>query len=211
MQSKIGVVLGVIAVVLAIVAVVGPWWTVDTQGTVLGFKGTTHSEYSLFGTANSAQSNVSSSSNTTGYADLPQMGAVFSLATILTVLGLVLGIGMVLIGVLPGSNPSFRRFALIAGALAFLVLLIASLYVMSSLPAAANTDVAAAHGVTYTGFWGTQSGNLGTLFSYSVTWAAGWAWYMALVAAILFLVAGIAMAVTRRPTMQPVQSPPPSP
>ncbi len=209
MQSRIGVVLGVIAVVLAIVAVVGPWWTVDTQATFFGFSGTTHSEYNLFGTANRAQSNLTSSSNTTGYADLPQMGAVFGLATILTVLGIILGIGTVLIGILPGSSPSFRRFALLAAVLAFLVLLVAGLYVMSGLPAAANTDVSARGGVTYSGFWGTQSGSIGALGSYSVTWAAGWGWYALLGSAILFVVAGIAMAVSRKPAMQPFQNTPP--
>ncbi len=209
MQSKIGVVLGALAIVLAIVAVVGPWWTVDTQATLFGFSGTTHSEYSLFGTANSAQSNLTSSSNTTGYADLPQMGAVFGLATILTVLGIILGIGTVLIGILPGSNPSFRRFALVAAGLAFLVLLAAGLYVMSSLPAAANTDLRPSRSVSYSGFWGTQSGSIGALGSYSVTWAAGWAWYAVLGAALLFVVAGTAMAVSRKPATQAFQNTPP--
>ncbi len=209
MQSRIGVVLGVIAVVLAIVAVAGPWWTVDTQATIFGFSGTTHSEYNLFGTANSAQSNLSSSSNTTGYADLPQMGAVFGLATILTVLGIILGIGTVLIGILPGPNRSFRRFALVAAVLAFLVLLVAGLYVMSSLPAAASTDLRPPRSVPFSGFWGTQSGNAGGLYSYSVTYAAGWAWYAVLGAAILFVVAGIAMAVSRKPSMQGFQNAPP--
>ncbi len=209
MQSRFGVVLGVIAVVLAIVAVVGPWWTVDTQATFFGFSGTTHSEYNLFGTANSAHSNLTSSSNTTGYADLPQMGAVFGIATLLMVLGIILGIGTVLIGILPGSNPTFRRFALLAAVLAFLVLLVAGLYVMSSLPAAANTDLQPSRSVSFSGFWGTQSGSIGALGSYSVAWAAGWAWYAVIGAAILFVVAGIAMAVSRKPAMQAFQNTPP--
>ncbi len=209
MQSKIGVVLGVIAVVLALVAVVGPWWTVDTQTTLFGFSGTTHSEYNLFGTANSAQSNITSSSNTTGYADLPQMGAVFGVATILTIIGIILGIGTVLIGILPASSPSFRRFALLVAVLAFVALLVAGLYVMSSLPAAASTDLRPPRSVPFSGFWGTQSDNILGLGSFSVTYAAGWAWYAVLGAAILFVVAGIAMAVSRKPAMQAYQNPPP--
>ncbi len=210
MQSRLGVVLGVVAVVLVIVAMIGPWWVVDTSGKIGTFTATGHTEYTLFGRTESTQSNLSSSTNTTAYASLPQAGGVFGLAMILLVLGLILGIGTVVIGALPTSNPSIRRFAMFAGVLGFVVLLIASLSVMSNLPAAVNTDTSRTGTNAFSGFWGTSSGSaFGGFISATTTWAGGWAWYAALVAAILFLVAGIAMVAPRRRAMAAPQVPPP--
>lgn len=213
MQSRTGVVLGVIAVVLAIVALIGPWWVVNSQTRIGGgFTATGQTDYTLFGRTDTTQSNFSSSTNTSTYAALPQTGSVFSLAAILTVLGLVLGIGTVVIGALPGSNPSFRRFAMIAGILAFLILLAAPLYVMSALPAAVNQDSGGGlTATTFSGFWGTNSGSFGIFVSYTITWTAGWGWYVALVAAIVFLVAGVAMAASRVPAVRAPQAPSPPP
>ncbi len=211
MQRRTGVVLGVIAVVLAIVALMGPWWVVNSQTRLGGgFTAVGQTDYALFGRTDATQSNLSSSTNTSTYGDLPQTGSVFSLAAVLTVLGLVLGIGTVVIGALSGSNPSFRRFAMIAGILAFLVLLVAPLYVLSALPAAVNRD-AGASALPYSGFWGTKSGTFGIFVSYSVTWAAGWAWYVAVVAAIIFLVASVAIAASRAPAGMVLRAPPPPP
>ncbi len=211
MQSKVGVVLGVIAVVLAIVALIGPWWVVNAELHVGGgFTATSQQAYSPFGRTETSQSNFSSSTNTSTYSDLPQTGSVFTLGTILTGLGLILGIAMVVIGVLPSSSPSFRRFAMIVGVFAFLFLLIAPIYVMSALPGAVNQDTSGTPGATsFSGFWGTKSASLGLLGSATVTWAAGWAWYVAFVAAIVALAGGIAMVASRRPAMPAPQVPPP--
>lgn len=212
MQSKIGVVLGVIAVVLAIVALIGPWWVVNADLHLGGaFTSTSQDVFSPFGRTETSQSNFSSSTNTSTYSDMAQTGSVFTIGMVLTALGLILGIGMVVIGVLPSQSASFRRFAMIAGVLAFLFLLIAPLYVMSALPAAVNQDLGGGPGsTTFSGFWGTKAGSLGILGSYSVTWAAGWAWYAGLVAAIVALIGGIAMVASRRPAMPaPQMAPPP--
>ncbi len=209
MQNKVGVALGALAVVLVIAAVIGPWWVVDTTGRLGGFTVTSHAEYNLFGRTETSQSNLSSSSNTTAYASLPQTGSVFGVALILCGLGLVLGVGAVLIGVLPGANPPFRRFATVAGVLAFLLLLIAPVYVMSALPGAVNQDSGASSSNAFSGFWGTRSASFGGFLSATTTWAAGWAWYAALVAAIVFLMASVAMVASRKPASQGL--PPASP
>ncbi len=211
MQSKFGVVLGVIAVVLAIVALIGPWWVVNADIHLGGsFTSTSQEVFSPFGRTETSQSNISTSTNTSTYADMPQTGSVFTLGTALTALGLILSIALVVIGALSSRNPSFRRFALIAGVLAFVFLLVASLYVMSALPAAVNQDTSGSPGATsFSGFWGTKSASLGLLGSVSITWAAGWAWYVALIAAIVALVGGIAMVVSRRPAMPAPQMAPP--
>jgi hypothetical protein len=212
MQNKFGVVLGVIAVVLAIVALIGPWWVVNADIHLGGgFTSTSQQLYSPFGRTETSQSNVSSSTNASTYSDMPQTGSVFTIGTALTALGLVLGIAMVVIGALPSRSASFRRFAMIAGVLAFLFLLIAPLYVMSALPAAVNQDMGGSLGATsFSGFWGTKSASLGLLGSVSITWAAGWAWYVAIVAGIVALVGGIAMMASRKPAMPaPQMAPPP--
>ncbi len=210
MNSRLGVVVGVLAVVLAIVAIVGPWWTVDSSIRFGGLTGTGHIEYNMFGRTEATQSNISSSSNSTSYANLPQTGGVFTLASVLVILGIIMGIGMVIIGAMSGANPSLRRFAAIAGVLAFLVLLVAALYVMSALPGAVNQDGSGRPGSTaFSGFWGsTSSSFLG--ISATVNWAAGWAWYVALVAAIVFLAGAIMIIAARKPAM-PATLPPPAP
>lgn len=210
MQSKFGVVLGVIAVVLAIAAIVGPWWVVDSTASFGPLSETGHADYGLFGGTSTTKGNLSSSTNTTNYADTPAIGSVFSVATILSILGLVLGIGMLVIAALPGANPSFRRFALITGGLAFIVLLVASLYVMSALPGAVNQDSGGGPtSTTFSGFWGTKSVSFFGAQA-TVTWAAGWGWYLALVAGIVFLVAGVVMLASRKPAMPVPQMVPPS-
>ncbi len=217
MASKLGIVIGLVAVVLVVVGLIGPWWVVDTSGQIGGLTATSHAEYSMFGRTENAQSGTtqnrtSSSTNTTAYSSLPQTGSVFGLALILTVLGLILGIGAVAIGVLPSANSSFRRFAVIAGALAFVLLLIAALYAMSSLPAAVSQDSHLSASNAYSGFWGTRSSNFslfGITISGTVNWAGGWAWYVVLIAAILFLVAGITLVAPRKAAPMLPSVPPP--
>ncbi len=212
MQSKLGVIMGVVAIVLVIVAMFAPWWVVDTSGHFGAFTATSHVEYDMFGRTETSQSNISSATNTTAYSSLPQSGSVFSLATILSVLGLILGVGMIVIGALGGTNPSLRRFAAMAGILAFVILLVASLYVMSALPAAVNQDSSLSPSNAFSGYWGTRSASgFGGFISGTTTWAAGWGWYLPLVAAILFLIGAIIVLAARRPLMPAPQTVPAPP
>ncbi len=209
MQSRVGVVIGVVAVVLAIVAMIGPWWTLAASGSFGPISMTGNDDFGLFGGTSSFQMGTTSSSNTTNYANAPHVGAVFSIASILLILGLVIGIGMLLVGAMSASRPSFGRLSGMLGVLAFIVLLISSLYVMSALPDAVNQDTgSASSGITVSGFWGTKTSSFGSFASATVTWNAGWAWYVALIAAIIFLVAGILLLLARKPAMTP-QAPPP--
>lgn len=217
MQSKVGVFIGVIAVVLAIVAIIGPWWTLQAQANFqvgpVSVSFNAHNEFGLFGASAFFQMGSTSSSNTTNYNDAPHVGSVFTLAMILSVLGIILGAGFVVVGAMSGSRPSFQRLGGILGILAFVVLLIGTLYVMSALPDAVNQDSGApSYGTTFSGFWGTKTTTIGTFGQTSVVWSAGWGWYVALVAAIVFLVAGVALLMARRPSMvSPLQTPPPTP
>ncbi len=213
MRSRVGVALGVIAVVLAILAAVGPWWTVDSSGSLLVLSYTSHVDFGLFGGTGSFQSGSTSKTNTTSYSDAPHVGSVFFLGMVLLILGLLIGIGMLVVGAMSGARPSLARLGGVLGVLAFVVVLLSALYVMSSLPGAVNQDSASGvSGGAVTGFWGTQSGSLGIFGSITSTWAAGWGWYLALVAAIVFLNAGVALLLARRPAMAAVAPlAPPSP
>jgi hypothetical protein len=202
------VVLGAIGIVLALVGFIGPWWVVNISASALGATATGTADFRLFGGTASIQTPAGSSTNTTDYHNDPNTGSVFLLASVVTAFGLVLGIGMVALAALSDSRPSFRRLAAILGILAFLVVLIGPLYVMAQLPSAANSDSGAGTSyATFSGFWGSQSTSFFTL-SATITWAAGWAWYVVLIAAIVFLIGGIAML--RAPKVMPaVQTPAP--
>lgn len=207
MQGKIGVVLGVIAIVLSAIVMVGPWWTVNSSLTVVGQTGTSVADFSLFGVSSSFTSAHVNSTNSSDYSQTPHVGSVFGAATILAVLGIVLGVGMVGLAAIP--NPTFRRYAVIFGVLAFVFALLGPLYVMSSLPGAVNTDLGntGSYNVV-SGFWGTKSTDVFGITS-TVTWSAGWAWYVSVAAAVLFLVAAIILVAARKPAL--AMPPPPGP
>lgn len=205
MRSRVGVVLGVVAVVVAIIAVIGPWWTFEAHGSFGGFSYSGNDQFGLFGGSSAAQAGSSSSSNTTSYTDMPHIGSVFTLATLLLAAGLVIGIGMIVVGTLSASKPSFSRLGGILGILACVIVLVSPLYVMSALPGAVNQDSGAAtSSTTVNGFWGSETRNFGSFAQANLTWAAGWGWYLALAAAIIFLVAAVALfSSSRRVAVSP--------
>lgn len=211
MQGKFGVVLGVLGIVLALVAFVGPWWTVNTEASVLGFSAKGSAEFRLFGGTTTIQSSFLNQTNTTDYRNEPQTGSVFFIGAMFTALALLLGVGMVSLAALSGPRPSFRRLGALLGILAFLLALVAPLYVMAQLPNAVNQDSGAGTGLTtISGFWGSQSS---TFFgaSANVSWAAGWAWFVVLIAAVLFLVGSLGLFRSPAPAAQPPSQPSPPP
>ncbi len=208
MASKLGVVLGVVAIILAVVGMAGPWWTESFSASALGITVNGNADFGLFGVTTTTATGHSNTTNSSSYNDSPHVGSVFSLGMVLLILGVVLGIGMVGLAVMP--NPRFRKFAAILGVLAFLFALLAPIYVMSALPDAVNTDSGSTSSfTTVSGFWGAKSSSVFG-FSASVSWGAGWDWFIPLVAAVLFLVGAIVILAARKPAMAtPV--PPPTP
>lgn len=199
MASKLVVALGVVAIVLAIVGMAGPWWTESFSASALGFTAKGNADFGLFGVTTTTSTGHTNTTNSSAYTDTPHVGSVFTLGMVLLALGMVLGIGMVVLSVMP--NPRFRKFAVVLGVLAFLFALLAPLYVMSALPDAVNADSGSTSSFTaVSGFWGTKTSNVFG-FSASVIWGAGWAWFVPLIAAVLFLVAAIALLAMRRPAM----------
>lgn len=214
MKPGFGVVLGVVGIVLASVAFIGPWWVMNQAGT---FWRTTFSntyEYRLLGwTATGQESgygllpngtfgpipNGTALAETTDYGGLPRMGSVFLVVAAFEASGLASGVGMVALAKLSGSKPSLRGRTAILGSLGFLLIMAAIIFAMAQLPSAANQDMFS-NGFYYgynaptlvLGFWGTQSA-ITMHGSASFTWQAGWGWYAAIAAAALFLIGGLSV------------------
>jgi len=206
-------VFGVVGIVLVIVGFVGPWWTVDTSASLFGQTVSSTAEFRLFGGTATVKAPGFNQTNTTDYSNEPNTRSVFLTGAALAGVAIALGVVMVVLAAMAGSRPSFRRLAAACGILAFVLALVAALYVMASLPAAVNQDSQGGP-IQISGFWGTSSTTfLGA--TATVTWAAGWAWYVVLVGAIVFLIGGIVALVARRGTAArapgAAQGPPESP
>ena len=199
MRNRIVVVLGVVAIALALMAFFGPWWVFVSQSVGFGGTFTQTTEYDLFGWTISPWYGQS---NTSDYSGLPNTGVVFSVGVMLTVLGVLAGAGLVVVAVLPAPTPRLRQLGTFLGVFAFLLTLAAPLYTMAQLPAALTRDMEAA-GFTYvpfSGFWGTTSTRAGSFGSVTYSWAAGWGWYALVAAAVLFEIGGILLFRAKSPS-----------
>lgn len=215
-MSKIGAVLGVVGIVLAIVGFVGPWWTVGISASAFGSTVTGNADFRLFGgTGTTTVPGAGTITNTTDYSDQPNTRSVFLVGAALSGVAIALGAGLVGLGMMAEKNPSRRKIASVCGILAGALALVGLLYVMAALPGAVNTDGGEELGqfTQISGFWGTDSMSLFGV-SATVTWGAGWAWYVVLVGAIVFLIGGVlAMRAPKAAAMAPpmTETPPESP
>jgi hypothetical protein len=202
---------GAVGIVLLIAGLVGPWWTLSLQASALGSTITSSQEFRPSGYTTTVQGPGVSTSNQTDYAGDPNMGGVFTTGFLLSAVAILCGVAMIGLTAMSGPRPSFHRLGAILGILAFVLALVAALYVMSALPAAATTD-AGAGGPTISGFWGSQTTSVFGV-STVITWGAGWAWYLVLVAALVFLVGGVLSlrAPKAGPAAPAAESPPAMP
>jgi len=213
--TKLSVVLSAVAVVMAIAALVGPWWVVGTDSTSHAgtFIGTT--EYTPLGPRVAFQTTglvtVITANSSGYYQELPRTGAIF-LATIgLVGLGAVSGALAVFTLVRSEARPGFRKLSSLLGILAFGAAVTAPVLVMLSLPGAANQDIGTLPlAIQFSGFWGSASASRFDL-SLSMVWSAGWAWYAAIAAAALFFLASLLVFRERGATVPALASPPASP
>jgi len=207
-----------VGIILVVVGFMGPWWTITFSGSLMGQTMTGQADYQLFGGTAKFQGPGMSMTNTTDYSSEPNTRAVFQTASALSAVAIVLGILMIVLVLMASKNPSMGRLGAILGILAFLLALVAVLYVMSQLPGAVNADATPQGTMSFgeiTGFWGSRSVNIMGV-SVSAVWAAGWAWYVVLVGAIVFLIGGILAFLPPKPApappmAAPSQMTPPSP
>lgn len=212
-HHRLVVVMGVVAVALGMASFLGPWWVVNTQGNLLGQVDInfTSDFQPLGGTTTTQLSWVCCNPNTTtvvpiDYHNASSTGPVFTAASWEATLSILSGAAMTLMAAMSGSSFYSRRLAPILGVLAFLLLLTAPLGVMLQLPGAARQDDIVPGSVA--GFWGSAFVTA-PHFGGTVTFGAGWAWYAALAAALLFLMAGIVLL--RAKMLSAVQSAPAEP
>lgn len=120
------------------------------------------------------------------YGSLPHTAGVFLAAAALEIVGVAFGAATVVapfLGRYRSHLPSLQRwFALAAG----LTLAAAPTWVMLLLPAAQTADGPAVPSIAF--FWGSAAVFSNWVGSATAVWGAGWAWYLSLAAAVLFLV-----------------------
>ncbi len=157
------------------------------------------SELGLFGEtyATTYGGNLSGSSS---YASQPSVAAVFLAATVLAVIAVILGAGMTVLAASTGNRGRFRWFVAVLALAAFLLTLGAPLYVTLALPGALANDmgpVIGYHGMPMPppNFWWTETSNVGP-WMFTTTSGAGWGWYLVMIGAALFLLAGVGLLRT---------------
>lgn len=216
MHHRLVVVMGVVAVALGAASFLGPWWVVNTQGNLLGQVDiNVTSDFGPFsGTTTTQDSWICCNPDTTtvvliDYHNDSSTGPVFTAVSWEAILGMLSGAGMTVVAAVSGLRIFSRRLAPTLGVLAFLFLLSALLSVMLQLPGAAGQDGIVPGSVS--GFWGS-SYVTGPHYAGTVTFGAGWAWFAALAAALLFLIAGIVLFRAKMPSavqsarVEPTQS-----
>ena len=199
--NKLGVVLAVVGVVLTLVPFAGPWWTLGFDATIGANTIKETIDFRLFGATATATMGGITASNSTDYKSSPNIGPTFTAGAAIAGIGLVFGILMILLLAMSGAKPKLRKIGAIFGILAFILVLVAPIYVTVQLPGAVTKDMGAGFGGTnITGFWGSKTASFGGS-SATLTWGAGWGWYVAVVAAVIFLIA--ALISFRGPTPAP--------
>jgi len=188
--------LGILAVALAIVSFVGPWWVVRAESSGLAYPNQSVFGYGTLGTTYTQQTPSGTATYTGNYTYSPEVADVFRVQAAFTGAGALAGVGMVAVGATRRPKPRSRTMGTLFGTLAFVLTLVALLYVMLELPAAVNlasSRVIGSHGLIrffFSGFWGSQLYTTATGTEY-VTYGAGWAWYAVLGATALFLVGSV--------------------
>ena len=185
--------IGGVGIVLVLAAMAGPWWSLSYAGSALGFNLSGNADFGLFGGTTRSTSSLGSQTSSVAYSNATRVGSVFSTASAFAVIGMIAGGGMIAANAVGRSQPQKGRIGVALGLVAFLLTLLSAAYVMTSLPTAVNLDSGATGTSAFAvnGFWGSQTTTfLGA--SATVAWGAGWGWYAALIAAIVFLMGGVA-------------------
>ncbi|HII40159.1 MAG TPA: hypothetical protein HA326_02965 [Thermoplasmata archaeon] len=182
----------VVAALLAgVLGILGPWWSFQEAsfGHFGQYTGTL--DWGLVSSTYSPPP-IGTPPRTSNYTNLPHIGGVLSGAAVLSVLSLGFGGGLILTMVPAWRRDWFRFLGLALGAAGGAADFVAAFYVMSALPGAAETDLRTITSfVSITSFWGSGSGG-NFDFHIDLVWGPGWAWYAAVVAGILLVLAGIA-------------------
>ncbi len=190
-----------VAVLLALVSFVGPWWVLNSQDLgIMRGSGTV-----TFGPLGRTIWPWYGGTNVSGYSGFPNTGTVFAVGVLLTVLGALAGVATALVAAVPAGASLFRRWGARLSLSAFLLIAAAPLYVMAALPSALMQDRATPLPQPFS-FWGSATMGGTPLYRVAYSWGAGWGWYVAVVAALLLLIGTGLVIRGQRPTESPAES-----
>lgn len=191
MSVRLGAVVGIVGLGLLLVSLAGPWWGISWFVDFLGQQATATGSYGLFGGTRVIVGPAGGSTEPISYSALPNIGGVFIVTLGLTVASIALAAVFILLALTSAGKPANLKKATYLAVAAFLVGVAAAAYVTFALPGAYNADVVPSGSPsTLSGFWGGGATWV-TGFIVSATWAAGWAWWLALVAPVLFVLTSI--------------------
>ncbi len=200
------------SIAVASLALLGPWWVVNADGSVLALPFTRTYEYRPFGTTATVHwptDNVTFT-NTSDYRYAPNTAGTFGVAFTLTTIALASEVSMLGVGAISSLPAGLRKWEALCGTLAFVFGLSALLFVMVLLPGAVSRDFGATTAQSPM-FWGSTSVPL-PHGGETITYGAGWSWYTLLGADVLFLFAGVLLFRARTTSLGQVTreaAPPP--
>lgn len=195
--------LAIAAVAACALCFFGPWFSLTVIGTenapqmswqegLLG--------YTWTGPPGNVQYPVDFVTVHNNYAAASNTATLFLAATVLEAVGLAFGVGAVLASFLERRQPRLLAFqpwlatgAGIASAASPVVLLV-------MLPVAQTADGPGMPAIAF--FWGSEP-IFSQLGSGTALWGAGWAWYLSVAAAVLFLVTAVLLRKSRRAAIGP--------
>jgi len=177
--------LPLVTVALAVVAMFGPWWIVDVESDNAGQTYLSTHVFTLFGKVGSFRTPMGDFVRPVDYALAPGFASLTTVVAVLLVVGIVSAALAAVTDFIPTTHRILSSFPPYLAILAFSVSLVASLYMMAATPQSANTNLKALDlpsALAINGFWGTQPAYTPPQnFPGTITWGAGWAWYLALV------------------------------
>lgn len=185
-----------VSFVLALVTLVGPWWTISIEASSGEQTFEQTADFGLLGADFTVEGLPGGPQrNSTDYATMPVIGFVFRLGAVFVLVGISSQAAFVLSAQVSGWPFRFRVARVVFGFLAPAMLAAAPIAVMAALPGAQNTDpagFASVFGFDIDGFWGLAFRPSTTLWPFPTwfRWAAGWAWYLAVLAAVVSFLAG---------------------
>ncbi len=176
-----------LAVVVALAALVGPWFTVVTSRYVANTASVDYRGYGLFGywaTDTVPGMNATVNGN---YLPWPSVRSALLSIRILTELTVVVGLAALVFAIIEIRRASLGRLPVLVGLSSAALAFVTTVTFAMSFPGAAHADGLFEFGASFSGSASAASSNGPVTW----TWDPGWAWSGLLAVGVLFLVASL--------------------
>ncbi|UCD91931.1 MAG: hypothetical protein JSV43_06775 [Methanobacteriota archaeon] len=215
MRWKGGFVLGLIAFVLVVICLFGPWFSVHMSGSMMGINIDADAGYGLGGITVDMNYMGMDASVYMSYSEVSSTGGddmigVFTITQFFVIPALIFTLLFFIFAIAVGLGKMGNGIAVVLGVLGIIFTLMAFIYFAAAIPStlAQQTTVPGVTGsFSMTGFWGSDTLNLdlgmgmGSI-NMDVSWGPGYAWYLMIVAFAMILIATI-MMIGARPKPKP--------